>query len=546
MLATAPTRWVKLSNLRAGRNPRGADFTVEDLVESFEKTPLLHNVVVRPLAGAREQFEVVAGHRRVEAARRKGWSQIEAKVVDVGDDLAEQIALEENLRRKNLDDEAGALARLVELYEQQGGRRSRRGGDRRSKNFKRQLDAPNPVARAAAASGLSVRETQRKIRIAKLGSTKVKQAFADGKVNVLEAEQIVGLPKNKQDRKLSALVKVKAEQPPEVRRLLDSARYVADQLQRRKAGSLSKATVAELEQLASTIAGAVRAMKRSSGTTRRARAAPSPSKTERADLSAAVAFHPKTFNRKLAPVGHINSSDRPRPVPLRPFVSATDLPISATCPESCVFKEAPGVPGGCYASSGFSVIKIRQLEAAAKGFTSLELVKEEARQIDRAFGGRRIPQDGARGGRDLRLHVAGDVQVPEEAAVLGAAATRWKQRGGGLIWSFTHAWREVPRSAWGPDISVLASVEHARDFLLARKQGYAAAIVVEDFKNGDRAYRLPGARSTKVIPCPAETRSATCASCRLCLTNTLFKTSTAIAFKIHGLGSNRALQALRR
>jgi hypothetical protein len=39
-------------NLRSGPNPRGATFDVADLVESFDRSPQLHNVVVRPVPGA--------------------------------------------------------------------------------------------------------------------------------------------------------------------------------------------------------------------------------------------------------------------------------------------------------------------------------------------------------------------------------------------------------------------------------------------------------------------------------------------------------------
>ena len=93
---------------------------------------------------------------------------------------------------------------------------------------------------------------------------------------------------------------------------------------------------------------------------------------------------------------------------------------------------------------------------------------------------------------------------------------------------------------------MLASVENPRDILLARQSGYAAAVVVEDFPAGDKAYRLDGAWKTKIIPCPAETLDATCASCRLCLTpHALFDAGSAIAFGVHGLPANRPIQVRR-
>lgn len=115
-LAASLTRLLPVRSLRSGRNPRGAHFDVTDLIESFGRSPQLHNVVVRPVPEAEKQWEVVAGHRRVEAFRKLGYSHIEAKVVSVDDETAERLALEENLRRKALPDEASAVARLIELY----------------------------------------------------------------------------------------------------------------------------------------------------------------------------------------------------------------------------------------------------------------------------------------------------------------------------------------------------------------------------------------------------------------------------------------------
>lgn len=84
--------------------------------------------------------------------------------------------------------------------------------------------------------------------------------------------------------------------------------------------------------------------------------------------------------------------------------------------------------------------------------------------------------------------------------------------------------------------------------MLDRRQGYASAIVVGEFDDDDdKAFTLEGALRTKVVPYPAETRGTNCAACRLCLRpDALHKTSAAIAFKVHGQGAGRALEALRR
>lgn len=265
----------------------------------------------------------------------------------------------------------------------------------------------------------------------------------------------------------------------------------------------------------------------------------------------AVRFHKKSANQKLSPVELVDvGMARLRPIARAPFCCSTYVSIAATCNDSCAFKRRPdGSPGGCFADTGFTRISMSQMDEAAGQLTSAEVLAQEAAAIDRSFAGRGgparvgpVPQDGARGGRDLRLHVGGDVGSAAGAALLAGAAQRWRARGGGAVWAYTHDWRTVPRAAWG-SISVLASVERPQQIEEARKRGYPAAIVVREFPRGERAFRVVGT-SAKVIPCPAETRDLTCVECRLCLDRDLLGLDVAIGFKVHGKASDAARRSL--
>ena len=79
------------------------------LMESLRRHGLLNPVVIN------SRNELVAGHRRTEAARRLGWKTIEVRIVDSDDeaDLVE-MEIEENTQRKNLttDELAEAYLRL--------------------------------------------------------------------------------------------------------------------------------------------------------------------------------------------------------------------------------------------------------------------------------------------------------------------------------------------------------------------------------------------------------------------------------------------------
>ena len=250
-----------------------------------------------------------------------------------------------------------------------------------------------------------------------------------------------------------------------------------------------------------------------------------------------VTFRAKSRNGKLSPVLQVTARGNPRLIAQRPFVSSTYVSIATTCPNTCPFKA-----GACYAITGITGIAGRKLDAAAQGLTADQVIAEETRLIDGAFNRGRVPQDGARGGRDLRLHVGGDVGSTAGAQLLAGAAGRWRNRGGGAVWSFTHTWREVPHEAWA-SISVLESSEQPEDIRAARAAGYAAAIVVDKFPS-DKAFSLPGS-TTKIVPCPAETRGKTCVECRLCLdADKLARRNIAIAFEAHGPTARRVREAL--
>jgi hypothetical protein len=250
----------------------------------------------------------------------------------------------------------------------------------------------------------------------------------------------------------------------------------------------------------------------------------------------AARFKLASANRKLSPVDQVDiGGTRLRPVPRGPFCCSTYVSIEATCSSACPLKD-----GGCYVQAGFTKRAVLQLDERARGRPVFDVALDEISAIDSAFR-KGVPQDGARGGRDLRLHDAGDAATNGHAILLGEAAARWRARGGGSVWSYTHSWRDIDRSSWGPSLNVLASIETPSDIRAARAKGYAPAIVVERHES-PKAYEIEG---TKVIPCPAETLGRTCVECRLCLDRDLYSMRAGIAFAVHGLEAKEAVVALR-
>lgn len=211
----------------------------------------------------------------------------------------------------------------------------------------------------------------------------------------------------------------------------------------------------------------------------------------------------------MKPVTAVECSDNSKLGP----VSATYV-SQASCPRSC-----PHYGNGCYAEYGHTSHTTRRLNAAPP-LSPRRLALAEARAIRRLSGR-----------RPLRLHVVGDAKTSAAARVLADAAARYPSP----VWTYTHAWRTVPRAAWG-GVSVLASCEWSDQVHTAKHLGYATALIVPAFRS-ERLYVQDGLR---ILPCPAQTRHVTCAQCRLCWDDRRLRSANiTIGFAPHGAGRGR-------
>lgn len=88
---------------------------LKELIASIEQKGILEPIIVRPRHG---RYEIIAGERRYVASKRLGLKEIPCIEKHVEDNEAMEIALIENLQRKNLDafEEADGLHALAEMY----------------------------------------------------------------------------------------------------------------------------------------------------------------------------------------------------------------------------------------------------------------------------------------------------------------------------------------------------------------------------------------------------------------------------------------------
>ena len=163
---------------------------LQDLARSLREKGLLQPLVVRPIIGSNDRFELVAGERRWRAAQRAGLHEVPVLIRDLLDGEALEIALIENIQRSDLNplEEARAYSQLMQefdytqqqLAESLGKSRSHIANTLRLLNLpdlvRQQIeegkltagharalvatDAPEDLAQQIIALGLSVREAE--------------------------------------------------------------------------------------------------------------------------------------------------------------------------------------------------------------------------------------------------------------------------------------------------------------------------------------------------------------------------------------------------
>ena len=108
---------------------------LEVFAEELEENGLYERILVRPIAGT-DEFEILAGHNRTEAAKLAGWTDIPATVMVVNDQRAVSIAIATNLlRRQDLTiiERGKAYKALLDARNRHGFRTDLTSGESRQK-----------------------------------------------------------------------------------------------------------------------------------------------------------------------------------------------------------------------------------------------------------------------------------------------------------------------------------------------------------------------------------------------------------------------------
>ena len=102
------------------RNPRrnfGED-SLDELAASIKEKGIIQPLLARPVPGAPDSFEIIAGERRWRAAQRAGLHEVPIVTFEADDRQALELAIIENVQRADLDplEEAAGYERLGDEF----------------------------------------------------------------------------------------------------------------------------------------------------------------------------------------------------------------------------------------------------------------------------------------------------------------------------------------------------------------------------------------------------------------------------------------------
>lgn len=162
-------QYIPLGRIRPNPQQPRRSFDEEGLAElaaSIRSCGILQPLTVRR---AGEGYELVAGERRLRAARIAGLREVPCLVAQVGEEDSALLALMENLQRRDLDcwEEAQAIARLISRYELSQEEAARRLGRAQPTvaNKLRLLRLPEDVRALLRENGLTERHARALLRL---------------------------------------------------------------------------------------------------------------------------------------------------------------------------------------------------------------------------------------------------------------------------------------------------------------------------------------------------------------------------------------------
>lgn len=195
---------LKLNEIRPNRYQPREKFDkaqMEELVSSIKEKGVVQPILVRwlpPEAAGLGEYELIAGERRLRAAREAGLEKIPSIIRDVSDREMLEISLMENIQREDLNpvEEAEAFRRLMEEFELTQEELARRLGKERS----------------------TIANTLRLLKL----PPEVKKEVREGAISAGHARALLALPNDREQKRLVSHIKQRRLSVRETEKLVES------------------------------------------------------------------------------------------------------------------------------------------------------------------------------------------------------------------------------------------------------------------------------------------------------------------------------------
>lgn len=216
---------LKLERLQAGKyqpRTRMDEGSLYELAESIKGQGVMQPVLVRPVGPAAEgRYEIIAGERRVRAARLAGLDEVPVLVREVPDQTAAVMALVENLQREDLNplEEAQGLQRLIAEFKLTHEQAAQAVGRSRSaaSNLLRLLNLAAPVQQMLLAGDLEMGHARALLSLEPAQQILNANEVVARKLSVRDAEKLVAKALN--NGRQAPLLRVRQDKPRDLVRL---------------------------------------------------------------------------------------------------------------------------------------------------------------------------------------------------------------------------------------------------------------------------------------------------------------------------------------
>jgi len=170
--------------------------SIQELSESIKEQGVMQPIIVRKVDGKDDlKFEIVAGERRMRAAKLAGLETVPVIIRDISDESAAIMALIENIQREDLNpiEEAQGVRRLLDEFGLTHEQASKAIGRSRSatSNILRLLNLAMPVQKMLLAGDIDMGHARALLSLSAAEQIQIANLVVAKRLSVRETEKLV-------------------------------------------------------------------------------------------------------------------------------------------------------------------------------------------------------------------------------------------------------------------------------------------------------------------------------------------------------------------